>query len=1144
MLIGRYKTLSLLARGGSGEVYLAIDPEEPERRVAIKLFRGSCPSRNILREAQLLSTLYHPHIVELLDWGTTRGGRRGYLVTEYIDGLDLVSVAEDFPLNKKIGLLLDLALALDFIHTRHILHLDLKSENILISPDDRLQIVDFGLGRNFLKGRARQAAGSLVVMAPEILQGKKPSVAADYYAFGILAWRLLNGRYPFNEKKPDEITRFHLYQKPEWPAGTKVPTSLINSILTCLAKNPADRFSRGIEIAKVWVKAGLAKRDLKSLGILSSADEREVIRHVDDFSKEMESVLRKSRGPLSKAAWQTYLVRAGRYEEVLSGNQDVGNRLLNLRARILLEQGQYKTVTELKPVTPDLKNTCGLAFYYLGETRRAVSLFNQVLENPATPLQRGSAYNYRGLVYYSKSDIQKARADFEEARRRFEQLEDRQPLVSALMNLGALAHYEGRELEALGLYEQSLKLARGIEHLFLTATLLGNLANLYIGWGVAKSARVFLAESKKLTETLSSDLLQGRYHLLAGDLAQLDNQEAEARAHYERALQLFGQAGLAREEGIAKNNLADLDQQKKDLERAAKPDDPEARTAFDSLWQRYEKARVKTPNELQSHLDVSPLWRRVLELQKKFSQEDDPVKIENLKKLLQINKRMTEVHDLDGLLEYMMDAVIQITGAERGFVIFTPDAKKDVFNIRVARNLDQETIRKPTYKISRTLVLQVLKKKVPLLTTDAEADPRLSQAKSVQGLRLKSILCVPLLFQGRVLGAIYVENRFARGIFTPDHAELLAAFADQAAIAIENARLAEENHSKAQNIESLNERLKSLLAEKTLALDTVTRSLEEKQKTIELKYRYENIVGESAALRQVLALLDRVTDRPISVLVTGESGTGKELIARALHYNSIRKDREFVAVNCSAIPANLLESELFGYVKGAFTGADRDHAGLIETAHGGTLFLDEIGDMPLEMQAKLLRVLQEREVRRVGSSRKIAVDIRLVCATHKNLAEACARKKFRQDLYYRIKGVEVTLPPLTARREDIPLLAAKFLAQFSPDGSHKFSSRAMDALVGYDWPGNVRELSHEIERAVALADGEIGPEHFSETVRKHPADAGTTDIRESRRAYERSVIVQSLEDSKGNKSLAAKRLGLSRVALYQKMRKLGVQVAS
>ncbi|HVY60263.1 MAG TPA: sigma-54 dependent transcriptional regulator, partial [Planctomycetota bacterium] len=338
---------------------------------------------------------------------------------------------------------------------------------------------------------------------------------------------------------------------------------------------------------------------------------------------------------------------------------------------------------------------------------------------------------------------------------------------------------------------------------------------------------------------------------------------------------------------------------------------------------------------------------------------------------------------------------------------------------------------------------------------------------------------------------------------------------------------------------------------------------EERRQEYKLKYNYDLIVTRSPKMLDIFAILDRVTDSTVPVLIQGESGTGKELIARALHYNGPRKTKSFVSQNCAAIPGSLMESEFFGHVRGAFTGAEREKPGLFEIADGGTIFLDEIGDMDLDMQTKLLRVLQGGELRRVGAKEFKKVDVRVVSATNRDLQQAIKQGKFREDLYYRLNVINVVLPPLRERKEDIPLLVHHFLERAQKRANREgplrqISEEAMRLLVRYQWPGNIRELENEVERMNALSQDRIVPEHLSQAVlearvREPLGGAGsasrepaleTLELRElvqrETEAIERRAITEALRRTKWKKTEAASMLGISRPTLDAKIDKYGL----
>jgi len=322
---------------------------------------------------------------------------------------------------------------------------------------------------------------------------------------------------------------------------------------------------------------------------------------------------------------------------------------------------------------------------------------------------------------------------------------------------------------------------------------------------------------------------------------------------------------------------------------------------------------------------------------------------------------------------------------------------------------------------------------------------------------------------------------------------------------------------------------------------------------LRMRYRFENVIGHSNALRQVLDTVEKVADSDSTVLIRGESGTGKELIARALHFNSRRADRMLVTVNCGAIPEELLESELFGHVRGAFTNAVAHREGRFSLANGGTIFLDEIGDMSPNLQVKLLRVLQDRTFEPVGSSKTVKVNVRVLAATHQDLEEAIRERRFREDLYYRLNVIPIEVPPLRERREDIPLLVQHFLDVANQEKSRQIDGirpEAMDILCSYDWPGNVRELENLMERLVILrGEGEIGPEDLPEAMRGRrarapqapPIPSDGLSFSQVVGDFEAELILQALEQTGWNKNRAAQLLGLNRTTLLEKIKKKGLE---
>ena len=522
--------------------------------------------------------------------------------------------------------------------------------------------------------------------------------------------------------------------------------------------------------------------------------------------------------------------------------------------------------------------------------------------------------------------------------------------------------------------------------------------------------------------------------------------------------------------------------------------------------------------------------------------------VTRLRKLVSWIRRLTNERDLNRLLALMLDSVVELTGAERGFLLLLEGEKEP--RIRVARNFDLEALRKPTFKVARGIAASVAREGQAVVSTNADEDPRIRAHGDTGALYLRSVACVPIRVGGRPLGAVYLDNRFERGIFDLDDLPFLVSFADQAAVALENARLHEEAQRSAREVEELNAILRGRVEQQEAELQDVTALYAHAAADARTKYRYDQIVGRSPAMRELFFLLDRVTDTDVPVFLYGESGSGKELAARAIHFNGPRKEGPFVSENCAAIPEPLFESELFGHTKGSFTGAVADKKGLFQLAHGGTLFLDEVAELPLAMQAKLLRVLQEKEVRPVGAKQPVPVDIRIVTASNRKLAQQVRKGAFREDLFHRIHVIEVPVPPLRRRLEDLPLLASHLLeriaARQGEAAPRTLNPAALRLLQRYSWPGNVRELENELWRACTLAPGELGPEHLSDAVRgARPGGRGgprtlKAAVREASREVERAMITEALRVEKGNKSAVARRLGISRPTLDAKMEKLKI----
>lgn len=448
------------------------------------------------------------------------------------------------------------------------------------------------------------------------------------------------------------------------------------------------------------------------------------------------------------------------------------------------------------------------------------------------------------------------------------------------------------------------------------------------------------------------------------------------------------------------------------------------------------------------------------------------------------------------------------------------DHKKFVPFLSLNRDGEQGVGERP----SKQVVALVFEQRAGVVVCDTED---INPSQSIVRAQIRSVMAAPLAVADQIVGLIQVDNRAASGGFTQDDLEALLVLTQQMALSIQNARLFQRVSVAERRLQGENKFLR----------DREGRS-------------YQNIIGESEPMRRVLELVERVVDTNATVLVTGETGTGKEVIARLIHERSQRKDKLFVAQNCSALPEALLESELFGHKKGAFTGADSDKKGLFELAHGGTMFLDEIGETSAALQAKLLRVLQESEVRPVGAPRPRRVDARVIAATNRDLMAEVRAGRFREDLYYRLNVFPIHLPPLRERKVDISRLAEFYLRKFSKEFSRpavNFSPEALGLLQSYRWPGNIRELQNEIQRLVihGVPGDLILPEHLAPRLNRaasllkkvNPPKGGLKQMMEE---VERWVLIETLREHDNNKTHAAAALSITREGLHKKLSRHGL----
>ena len=468
--------------------------------------------------------------------------------------------------------------------------------------------------------------------------------------------------------------------------------------------------------------------------------------------------------------------------------------------------------------------------------------------------------------------------------------------------------------------------------------------------------------------------------------------------------------------------------------------------------------------------------------------------------------RILRAQNPEQLLEALIDELIESLGASRGFLILFEAGEPEV---KVARGLNKGDLSPEISKCSDAILQQVLKSGEPVIVEDALHDANFSSSVSVMNLRIASVLCIPLREQGELTGLIYLGQDKLTHAFTPKKLEIATTFAAQASLLL-----------------MIKRQLGDLEADRSRLSEIVEAR------------RFGAMIGSCESMEKVYHRIRKVAPTDISVLITGETGTGKELIAKEIHKTSPRSEGPFIAINCGAIPHELLESELFGHLKGAFTGATHDREGRFQQADTGTLFLDEIGEMPVHLQVKLLRALQERQVMPVGGTKPKNVDIRVLAATHKNLEKAIETGSFREDLYYRLNVVEIELPPLRERGDDLMLLA-RFILKRARDeyGSSvkDFAPRAVTLMKNYTWPGNVRELENRVRKAAVLCDGQvIAPEDLGLSAENLKP---LLPLAAAKEEFQRDYVNQVLERFAGNRTKAAEALGVDPRTIFRHLEK-------
>jgi len=796
--------------------------------------------------------------------------------------------------------------------------------------------------------------------------------------------------------------------------------------------------------------------------------------------------------------------------------------------------------------------------------------------------------NNLGMVYRQKTEWKKALEHYERSQQIYRKIGDKKSLAAVYNNVAVVHRHQGRWKNAVEFYQKSLSLSEEMGVQNEQAIILQNIGSILLDMGKLEEAHSLLQDSfdlrrrlgdkegaaavlteigrywmeRKIWERAAKTLNRGlnqlmncgneqevaRIYLLQTLICLRTGKLRPARSRLAKAEEccrkLDDREGLGRIERL-KGLFHSLKQQseqavgcyKKSLEIFKELDEEyefgvtllELAHHYLRNWSGERKVSdiqngVTTLREAEEIFDRLEVTGKLEDAHKASGEMLDLIsgsflpaysRVNQLNTLYDISRLVNSILDLDLLFSTTMELVIQLLNAERGvLLLLDPETRR--LEVAAGKGMDKETIRDVT-KLSRSIIARVAKKGEPIICMDALSDTRFKDRKSVILQKIRSLLCVPLKTNERVLGTIYVDSRLSDNVFREQDKDFLLALANLVAVAIDRARLHQKMEKETVNL----------------------------KREVVKRYSFQGLVGKSEKMQEIYSLIEKVARTDSTVLLTGESGTGKDLAAMAIHLLSGRKDHPFVTVSCPSIPRDLLGSELFGHVKGAFTGATKNKKGLFEAANEGTIFLNEIADAPPAVQAGLLRVLEAGEIRRIGETRSRKVNVRVICATNKDLKRKIEENQFREDLYYRLNVVHIPLPPLRERREDIPLIADHFRRLQMKDLKRDiapFNKEIIDFLCKHEWSGNVRELQNCIARTCAMADSnEIAVCDVS-IEEEIPEKVG--GLKEAKELFEIRRVLNALKQCGGNRTKAAELLGIRRQQLQRYIRKYEISMPS
>lgn len=867
------------------------------------------------------------------------------------------------------------------------------------------------------------------------------------------------------------------------------------------------------------------------------------------ISKEMhnDDIIRSSSYNLGQILWKTGNPNKARelYKKSLKIAERMGNAsrtALCHKSLGILAQEQGNSDTALKHYTSAITifkrigdkrriatvhMALGILYQERSELDNAINSYKSALllsqDIKDMPLI-ARIYSNLGNLYKETGILSMAIKNLKKALKIKKDISDLKDIAFTLHNIGTVYMLLGEMDEASKLLLESFRLHKEQKSKKGMAEVCPTLAEYYLHKGDVSSAEDYCMKGIRLCKEINDYLHLGTIQRVLGSIYSRKGKIDMALTFYSESIQTL--KNLKAEHELGKTLLSSGEEIFSIREKIGR------KFWWEGLLDQT-LTRLKRAEQIFKNLNAKADLERVNSLISKLEKysplllEPIPGEDKRLKALYRMSQIVNSTIEIKGLLEKILDLTIEIMEAERGFILLREGKE---LKVKIARNMDKQSISDMS-DFSKTIVENVEIKGERIITANAQKEPRFKERKSIAKFKLLSILCVPFRIKERVVGAIYIDDRRKKNAFTSEDLEFLRAFCDQAAVALENANLIEElkNANKLLEIENID------MKDQIVQLRT----------SVEERYSFGSLIGKSKPMQKVYNDLDKIIKYHSPVIIEGETGTGKELIVNIIHYNGPRKNMNFIIVNSSAIPDTLLESELFGHVKGAFTGAIKDKKGLFEIADSGTIFLDEIADLSQELQVKLLRVLQNGEIRRVGDTKNKRVNVRVIVATNKDLKRQVEEGKFREDLYYRLNVMSIKIPPLRERKEDIPLLATHILHKFRKKLNRNvigFTSDSLYSLINYHWPGNVRELENVIERAIIMADGKkITEKDLPKSLtQKESKEDKKTVLSYTLDDMEKRLIKDVLKLVNDNKKKAINLLGISRPTLYKKLKKYGL----